>query len=145
MFRLRLQRHQIDDVDHANTQVGDLGAEDATAARASRVGTSPQHAMTTSGSPSSRGPFPDAGAGHAVGDGFIHAHPLRSGLFAGDDQVDIVAAAQAVVGNGEQAVGVGGQIDAHDVGLLVEQVIDEARVLVAEAVMILPPDSEVSR
>ena len=32
------------------------------------------------------------------------------------------------------------QIDAHHIGLLVHQVIDEAGVLVAEAVVILPPD-----
>ena len=39
----------------------------------------------------------------------------------------------------EQRVGVGRQIDADDVGLLVDDVVDEARVLMAEAVVILPP------
>ena len=74
-----------------------------------------------------------------MGDGFVDGEPLRRGLLAGDDQVDVVLAAQAVVGDGEQRVGVGRKIDAHHVGLLVHQMIDEAGVLVAEAVVILPP------
>ena len=68
-----------------------------------------------------------------MGDGFVDGEPLRRGLLAGDDEVDVVAAAQAVVGDGEQGVGVGREIDADDVGLLVEQVIDEAGVLVARS------------
>ena len=61
-------------------------------------------------------------------------------LLAGDDEVDVVAAAQAVIGDGEQRVGVGRQVDADDVGFLVGDVIDEAGVLVGEAVVVLPPD-----
>ena len=61
-------------------------------------------------------------------------------LLAGDDDVDVVPAAQAVVGDREQAVCVRRQVDADDLGLLVHDVVDEARVLVREAVVILPPD-----
>ncbi len=86
-----------------------------------------------------RGPLPDAQPGGAMRDGLVHGEPLRRRLLAGDDQVDVVAAAQAVVGHREQGVGVGRQIDAHHVGLLVQQVIDEAGILMAEAVVILPP------
>ena len=73
----------------------------STAASVSSVGTSPQQAMTTSGSPSLvvAGPFPDADAGGAVLDGLVHRQPLRGRLLAGDDDVDVVAAAQAVVGD----------------------------------------------
>ena len=46
---LRLQLHQVDDVDHADFQVGQMLAQMETAARVSSVGTSPQQAMTTSG------------------------------------------------------------------------------------------------
>ena len=70
----------------------------------------------------------------------VHRQPLRRRLLAGDDDVDVVAAAQAVVGDREQAVGVGRQVDADDLGLLVDDVVDEAGVLVAEAVVVLPPD-----
>jgi hypothetical protein len=45
-----------------------------------------------------------------------------------------------VVGHRQQRVGVGRQVDADDLGLLVDHVVDEARVLVAEAVVVLPPD-----
>ena len=39
-------------------------------------------------------------------------------LLVRDDDVDVVVAAQAMVGDGEQAVGVGRQVDAHTSGLL---------------------------
>ena len=50
-----------------------------------------------------------------------------------------------MVGDPEQRVGVRRQIDANDVGLLVGDKIDEAGILMAEAVMVLPPDMEVRR
>jgi hypothetical protein len=65
---------------------------------------------------------------------------LRSRLLAGDNDINVIAAAQAVVGDREQAIGIGRQIHANDLGLLVDDVVNEARVLVAEAVMVLPPD-----
>ena len=65
-------------------------------------------------------------------------------LLAGHDDVDVVAAAQAVVGHREQRVGVRRQVDPDDLGLLVHDVVDEARVLVAEAVVVLPPDVRAS-
>ena len=61
-------------------------------------------------------------------------------LLAGDDHVDVVAAAQAVVGDRQQAVRVRRQVDADDLRLLVDDVVDEARVLVREAVVVLAPD-----
>ena len=60
-------------------------------------------------------------------------------LLAGDDHVDVIARAQAVVGDRQQAVGVGREVDAHDLRLLVDDVIDEARVLMREAVVVLTP------
>ena len=50
-----------------------------------------------------------------------------------------MTAAQAVVGDRKQRIGVGRQINSHDVGFLVGHVIDESRVLVREAVVVLPP------
>ena len=85
-------------------------------------------------------PLPDADAGGAVLDGGVHVEPLRRGLLAGDDDVHVVAAAQAVVGHREQRVRIGRQIDADDLRLLVHDVIDEAGILMAEAVVVLPPD-----
>jgi hypothetical protein len=44
-------------------------------------------------------PRPDAEAGAAVLDSSVHVQPLRRRLLAGDDDVDVVAAAQAVLGD----------------------------------------------
>ncbi len=70
----------------------------------------------------------------------IHIQILERGLLAGDNHVNVVAAAQAMVGDGQQAVCIGRKIDAHDAGFLVDYHVDKARILMAEAVVILPPD-----
>jgi hypothetical protein len=85
-------------------------------------------------------PWPDADAGIAMRRGLAHAEPLRCRLLAGDDHVDAVVGAQAMIGDPQQRVGIGRKVDADDVGLLVGDEIDEAGVLVAEAVMVLAPD-----
>ena len=73
-------------------------------------------------------------------DGSVHVEPLRRGLFAGDDHIDVIAAAQAVIGHGEQCVGVGRQVDPDDFRLLVYNMVNEAGVLMTEAVVVLTPD-----
>ena len=72
--------------------------------------------------------------------GLVHRQPRRRGLFAGHDHIDVIAAAQTMVGDREQAVRIGRQINADHLGLLVHDVIDEARILVREPIVILPPD-----
>jgi hypothetical protein len=44
-----------------------------------------------------------------------------------------------MVAHGEQTVGVRGQVDADDLRLLVDDMIDEAGILVGEPVVILAP------
>jgi hypothetical protein len=44
-----------------------------------------------------------------------------------------------VVGHGKERVRIGRQVDTDDLGLLVNDVVDEARILMREAVVILPP------
>ena len=73
-------------------------------------------------------------------DRLVHVEPLQGRLLAGDDDVDVVAAAQAVVRDGEQRVRVRRQVHADDLGLLVHDVVDEPGVLVDEAVVVLAPD-----
>ena len=73
-------------------------------------------------------------------DGRGHVEPLRRRLLAGDDHVDVVAAAQTVVRHREQRVRVGRQVHADDIGGLVGDHVDESRVLMTEAVVVLPPD-----
>jgi hypothetical protein len=74
-----------------------------------------------------------------VRDRLVHRREVQRGLLAGDDHVDVVAAAQAVVSDREQAVGVGREVDPDDLRLLVDDVVDEARVLVREPVVALAP------
>ena len=86
------------------------------------------------------GPLPDADPRGAVLDGLVHRQPLRRWVLARDHDVDVVAAAQAVVHHREQAVGVRRKVDPDHLGLLVDHVVDEPGVLVGEAVVVLPPD-----
>ncbi len=72
--------------------------------------------------------------------GVVHGEPLRLHVLAGDDHVDVVAAAQAMVRYGKERVGVGRKVDANHLGLLVDDMVDEAGVLMAEAVVVLTPD-----
>ena len=138
----RLELHQVHDVDHADLQLRQVLAKQldrrqrfqrrhVAAAGHDHVGLAPLVVA---------GPLPDAEARRAVLDRLVHRQPLRRGLLAGDDDVDVVAAAQAVVGDREQVVGVRRQVDPDDLGLLVDDVVDEAGVLVAQAVVVLPPD-----
>jgi hypothetical protein len=60
-------------------------------------------------------------------------------LFVDDDQVDVVFAAQAVVGHGQQAIGVRWQVDARHAALLGQDGVHEARTLMAEAVVVVAP------
>ncbi len=141
MLRLRLQDHQIHDVDHADSDIGIMRAQqrdggerlqsrDVAGAGHDHVGIAVVVAR----------PVPDAGANGAVARGRLDIEPLPFRLLPRHDQVDVVAAAQAVVGDGKKAVGVGRKVDAHDIGLLVRDVIDEAGILMREAIMVLPPD-----
>jgi hypothetical protein len=49
-------------------------------------------------------------------------------------------AAQAVIEDRQKAIGIGRQVGAHDVGLLIDDVVDKTGILVREAVVILLPD-----
>src|SRR5262245_61873266 len=142
MFFSGLQLHQIDDVDDADPQVGYERAQEVdgceslerwniTATCHDDVGLRPLIVAR---------PFPDADSGRAMFDGSIHVEPLRGGLLPRNDDVDVVTAPQTVVGDAQQTVRVGWQINPDDLGLLVDDVIDETGILMAEAVVVLAPD-----
>jgi len=57
-------------------------------------------------------------------------------LFVRDDDVDVVGGLEAVVHGTQQAVAVGGEVDADDFGALVGDDVEETWVLVGEAVVI---------
>src|SRR5260370_9223937 len=85
-------------------------------------------------------PIPDADAASAMLDRGFHSEVLRRGLLASDDDVDVIAAAKAVIRDGQQTIGVRRKIDANDVRLFIYDVADEAGVLSREAVIVLAPD-----
>ena len=133
---LRLQPHQVDHVDHPDPQVGQVLAEHAGGGehlQRRHVAGAGQHHVGLGAVAVAAGPLPDPGAPGAVQDGGVHVQPVGAGLLAGHDHVDVVPAAQAVVGHRQQGVGVRRQVDPDDLGLLVHHVVDEARVLVARS------------
>src|ERR1700739_769833 len=77
------------------------------AARVSSVGISPAQASTTSGSPSAGpGHPPDSQPAGAVQDRFLYGQVGQRRLLAGNDHIDVVTAAQAVVCHRQQRVAV---------------------------------------
>ena len=85
-------------------------------------------------------PFPNADPGRAVFDGRVHIEILERRLLPRHDHVDVVAAAETMVHDRQQRVGVGWKIDPNHVRLLIDHMVDESRILVRETVVILPPD-----
>ncbi len=70
----------------------------------------------------------------------IHIQPLWLRLFASHNHVNKIATTQAFVRDSQQRISIGWQVNTNDVGLLVDNMIDEARVLVRKAVVVLSPD-----
>ncbi len=137
-----LELHQVHDVDHADLQLRQALAEDGDGREdfEGRDVAGSRHDDVRLSPLIVAGPFPDADAGGAVLDGFVHVQPLRGGMLAGDHDVDVMAAAEAVVHDAQETVRVRRQIDAHHLRFLVHDQVDEAGILVGEAVVILPPD-----
>ena len=143
MLGVVLQTHQVHDVDEPNLQVRQMNPQQIdrgqrlecrnVAGRGDHhIGISAQHLRA--------GPLPDTQAAGAVGHGLLHGQEVGGGLLARYDDVDVLARAQAVIVGRQQRVGVRRQVHPHDVGALVHHVVDEARVLVGEPVVVLPPD-----
>ena len=140
VFRIRLQPHQVDDVDHPDGQLRQFGAQDVGGGQGLQRRDVPgagQHHVGFAGSRAR--PLPDAQAAGAVRDRFVHVEIRQRGLLAGDDDVDVVAAAQTVIGHREQRVAVRRQVHPGQLGSLVGDEIDEARVLMRRAVVVLAP------
>ena len=70
----------------------------------------------------------------------FHVQIRQRRLLARHDDVDVVAAAQAVIGHRQQRVGVRRQVHPHHLGPLVGDVVDEAGILMRCAVMVLTPN-----
>src|SRR5512132_3022918 len=142
VLALRLQFHQVNNVDDADLQSRKMLAEEIYRSQRFQcwyVSATGHHDIWFCSFVIAR-PFPDPDASRAMFDRLVHRQPLRSRLVACYHNVDIVAAAQAVISHRKQRVRVRRKINADDLCFLVYDVIDEPRVLVAESVVILPPD-----
>src|SRR5450759_979017 len=142
MFGLGLQTHQVDHVYYADLDVRQVLAHQVDGGQGLQC-----RDVAAAGHDDIRlaalivaGPVPDSDAAGAVQDRLLHGQPVGRGLLAGHDDVDVVAAPQAVVRDRQHRVGVRRQIDSDDLGLLVDDDIDKARVLMGEAVVVLTPD-----
>jgi hypothetical protein len=142
VLALRLQLHEVNDVDDANlesrqmlTQHGDSRQH----FQGRRIAAACQDDIRLAALIVAR-PLPDADTLGAVHDRGIHGQPLRQGVFAGHHHVDVVSAAQAVIEDRQQAVCIGRQIHANDVGFLVDDVIEKPWVLMRKTIVILLPN-----
>ena len=133
MLGVRHEPDQVHHVDEPDLQVGQMLAEQRGGGQRlhRRHVAATRHDHVGLGALVVARPVPDAGALGAVRDRRVHVEILQVHLLVGDDDVDVIGAAQAVVGHRQQAVGVGRQIDAHDARALVGDDVEQAGVLVA--------------
>ncbi len=71
--------------------------------------------------------------------GRIQREPLQLWLFVDHDEVHIIARAKTMIGDGEQGVRIGREVDPGDRSALREHHVDQARSLVTEPVVIVAP------
>ena len=84
---------------------------------------------------------PDTNALRAVCDGSVHIHVLKVELLVADDHVDIVLATQTMVDYRQQTIDIRRHVYPSHLSPFVDDHINEAGILVSEAVVILPPNS----
>src|SRR6185436_20630029 len=142
MLAGRLKRHQVYYVNNANLEVGEMLTEQVNGGQGLQRGNiaGAGHHYVRFGTLIIARPGPDTESNGTVLDGGLHVEPLQFRLLARDDHVHIMAAAQTMIGHREQTVRVGRQIHAGNIGLFVHHEINEAWILMAEAVVILAPD-----
>src|SRR6266581_3530400 len=132
---------QVDDVDEANLQIGEVLPQHHD--RRERLlgrdvaGTGHHHIRLRALVVARL--RPDAEALRAVFDRLLHGHVLQVLLLVRHDHVDVVGAPETVVGHAEQRIRIGRQVDATHIGALVQDQVDESRILVREAVVVLAP------
>src|SRR5258706_8254727 len=73
-------------------------------------------------------------------DGGLHIEPLPLRLLAGDYDVYVMLAPQAVVSDCKQRVRIRREVNSREFSPFIGDNVEKARVLMGKAVMILPPD-----
>src|ERR1700756_424490 len=141
MFGTGLQFEEIDHIDESDLNVRKFFAEEGSRSEGllSRnvPGGSHHHVRFTC--LIIAGPIPDADAFGAMDDGLVHTQILQMLLLVADDYVHVVLAAEAMIGNRQQAVDIGGKVNACDISALVDDHIQKSGILMSETVVILAP------
>ena len=151
VFGIRHQFEQVNDVHEPDLHVGQVLAQQCGGRQGlhRRHVAAARHDHVGFGTLVVAGPVPDADALRAVRDRRLHIQILQVDLLVRDDDVDVVDAAQAMVGDRQQAVGIGRQVDAHNARALVGHHVEKSGVLVRETIVVLPPhqggDQQVER
>src|SRR4030095_12187208 len=125
VLTLWLQFHQVNNVDDADPQRRKMLAEEIYGSRRVQrwyVSATGHYDVWFCSFVIAR-PFPDSDASRAMFDRLVHRQPLRGRLFACYHDVDIVAAAQAVISHRKQRVRVRRKINADDPSFLVLDVV----------------------
>src|SRR5262245_35524715 len=99
MLTRRLQFHQIHDVNNAHLEIRSILTEEVDGSQSLKrrhVATTNHHDVRIAATIVA-GPLPDAQPCSAMLDRLVHRQPLRGRLLTGDDYIDVISAAQAVV------------------------------------------------
>ena len=137
---------QFDHVEHPNFEAGDRQAQDLHSCQGlfggdvASAGHDDGWVFRVAVAVIVAGPAPQANPLGHMGARLLEREVLEMGLFVANDDVADVGFHQGLLGNGQQAVGVGGQIDPHHVAALVAGQVNEARILVGETVVVLSPN-----
>ena len=83
------------------------------------------------------GELPNTSTFGAMGDGVVHIEVLEMILLVSNNDVDIVGAAETVIGDREKAIGVWWKINSNNFGALVGNNVKESRILMGKAIVIL--------
>src|SRR5437868_1474647 len=117
-----LELEQVHDVDKANLELGEFFPKQDTGSQGflgGDVAAADQHHVGFF-APVGAGPLPDAQPLGAVGDRRLAVQVLQVRLLVAHDHVDVIGAAQAMVGHRQQAIDVRGQVHADHFGAFVE-------------------------
>lgn len=102
---LRLQPHQVDDVDHPHHQFRDVLPQDGRRRedlQSRRVTGASEHHVGFGVVGFGARPLPDPGTARAVQRGGVGVQPVECGVLSGHHHVDVVGAAQDMVGHAQQ-------------------------------------------
>ena len=104
MLARRLQGHEVDDIHDSDADVRNVVSQERYGCESFEGGNiaGAGHDHVGVARIVAR-PLPDAGADCAVANGGLDIEPLPLWLLAGDDQVDVVPAAETMIGNREQS------------------------------------------